>query len=145
MKYISFVQKIFNKVNRKKLKNKDFTLVTSNCTGGILYHWLGLKFRSPFINLYMSNEDYIKALENFELFLSTPLKEYKRNENYPIGIGYSNVKIHFVHYTSFEEANNKWKERIKRIDKQNLCVWLTNWGGGIDVLESLKKKIKLYL
>ena len=73
MKYISFVQKIFNKVNRKKLKNKDFTLVTSNCTGGILYHWLGLKFRSPFINLYMSNEDYIKALENFELFLSTPM------------------------------------------------------------------------
>ncbi len=53
MKYISFVQKIINKVNRKKLKNQDFTLVTSNCTGGILYHWLGLKFRSQFIQCQM--------------------------------------------------------------------------------------------
>lgn len=33
--------------DRLRLRNKDFTLITSNCVGGIIYHELGLPFLSP--------------------------------------------------------------------------------------------------
>lgn len=67
----TFVNKIWN-LNRRKqnnyyknnIKNKDFTIFSSNCTGGVLYHDLGLEFLSPTINLYMNCEDFIKFCED---------------------------------------------------------------------------------
>ena len=46
-------RKKINKKYRSELKNKDFTIFSCNCTGGVLYHDLGMKFLSPTINLYM--------------------------------------------------------------------------------------------
>ena len=39
-----FVHNAINRRYRKRLKNTNVTLITSNCAGGIIYHWLGLKF-----------------------------------------------------------------------------------------------------
>lgn len=84
------IKKMQNKINydnRKKLINQNPTLICSNCLGGFLYHWLGLKFTSPFINLYMSNNDFILALENWDDLIHQPI--FKDNSNdipYPIGV-----------------------------------------------------------
>lgn len=110
-------------------------MITSNCTGGILYHWLGMKFNSPFINLWISNADFIKLLENFDVFMATPLKEIKiEGINYPVGEGWGKIKVYFMHYNSFEEANNKWNERQQRINKDNLFVMFTNFNGDEELL-----------
>mgnify|MGYP002241443975 FL=1 len=50
------LQNNINKKNRKRLYNMKPTIIASNCTGGFIYHWLGLQFQSPFINLYMTPE-----------------------------------------------------------------------------------------
>lgn len=34
----------------------------------------------------------------------------------------ADIKIHFLHYRSFEEAREKWLERSGRLDFDNLCV-----------------------
>ena len=34
------------------------------------------------------------------------------------------IKIYFMHYDTFENAYSKWKERIERIHRENMCVWL---------------------
>lgn len=36
-----------NRVDLLRLKNKDFSILTNHCMGGIIYHDLGLKFLSP--------------------------------------------------------------------------------------------------
>lgn len=127
-KWIKYRHGLINKKNRLRLTNKTPTLICSNCTGGVLYHWLGLEFRSPFINLYMNNIDFIKALENFDEFLATEIVEDKNSKlDYPVGIGYNGVRLHFVHYKNFTDAIEKWNERKKRIDPKNMCVWLTNF------------------
>lgn len=76
MKIVSSVmkhlQKNIDNKNKKRLTNYYPTLVCSNCLGGFLYHWLGLQFRSPFINLYMTPEDFITALGDFRCFIDTP-------------------------------------------------------------------------
>ena len=58
MIFIKKYQEKINKKNKLRLTNNDFSLITSNCTGGIVYHWLGLRLNAPFINLLRSNEDY---------------------------------------------------------------------------------------
>lgn len=126
----SFLENRKNTRLRKRLTNSAPTLICSNCAGGIIYHWLGLQFQSPFINLYMSNEDFLIAMENIEEFLSTPIvEETDTDKPYPVGIGYKGVRINFMHYKTFEEAIRKWEERKSRINFSNLGVVLSNYKG----------------
>lgn len=99
LKYISKKQARINDLNRSRLTNRDFTLICSNCAGGIIYHSLGCRFKSPFINLYLSNNDFLYAMENFEMFMKTDIVEdTQATELYPVGIGYGGIRIHFMHY-----------------------------------------------
>lgn len=52
--------------NQNKLKNHDVSIISMNCTGGILSHDLGLQFKSPTVNLFFRAEDFIKFCENIE-------------------------------------------------------------------------------
>lgn len=119
----SYVTKRQNKINfsnRARLKNKDTSLICSNCAGGIIYHWLGLKSNSPFINLYMTGENYIKAFENWQDFLNTEIVEDTNGEEtYPVGIGYLVIKVRFLHYATCDEAVEKWNQRKARITPDN--------------------------
>lgn len=133
---VRYLQRLRNRVNRKRLTNPKVTIISSNCAGGILYHWLGLQFRSPFINLYLENKDFLLAMENFDDFINAPIVECKDSGlHYPLGISKClGIKIHFMHYDSFQSALAKWNERKKRMDMDNICVMFTNWnsqnGGG---------------
>jgi uncharacterized protein (DUF1919 family) len=40
------------KAERSRLTNKEVTIFSSNCIGGVIYHDLGLRFMSPTINLF---------------------------------------------------------------------------------------------
>lgn len=131
-KFIKYRQNKINEVNRNRLINKTPTLICSNCCGGLIYHWLGLKFQSPFINLYMNNEDFLTAMENFDEFINGEITEDKNSEKiFPVGIGVHGEKIFFMHYPDFLTAITKWKERVKRIDKNNMAIMLTNFGCGL--------------
>lgn len=111
---------------RKKLKNMNPTIITSDCFGGYVYHNLGLKFNSPTINLFFSKEDFIIFVNNLEGFFSKELVEVKESlVNYPVGqLEYNGkiIKINFMHYNTFEEAKMKWDERKKRVDYSNIFI-----------------------
>lgn len=83
--YIGKLQNKINLNNRKRLINASPTLVCSNCTGGFLYHWLGLRFNSPFINLFLWPKDFVCALENWEEFISSEITEVASDTYYPVG------------------------------------------------------------
>lgn len=123
--YCKYREKIRCKILRLRLTNTTPTLICSNCTGGFIYHWLGLQFRSPFINLCMCNEDFIFAMENFDKFISWPLAEdISANHGYPCGIGYGGVLVHFIHYKSWDDAIQKWESRKSRINRDNMAIML---------------------
>lgn len=49
--------------------------------------------------------------------------------NYPIGIlKNTDIEIHFLHYSSAEEACQKWNTRKKRINMDNLLIKLSDTG-----------------
>lgn len=124
-----FIRKRINKKNRAKLVNKDFSLIASNCNGALILHDLGLRFNSPFVNLWIKPKDYIRMLANFKEYMTTPLSFIKEQGiNYPIGL-LKDVKIYFQHYESEEEAREKWNERKARINYYNLFVMFTERDG----------------
>ena len=118
-----------NRLNRKKLNNRQMTLIASNCNGCLMLHDLDVRYNSPFVNLFITAEDYIRLLQNFECYMSMELQfPIKCETHYPIGyIG--DVEIHFVHYRDTEEAQKKWNERKKRMDMSNSFVMFTDRDG----------------
>ena len=63
-------RKKVNIENQKRLRNKDVTIISTNCTGGILSHDLGLQFKSPTINMFFRAEDFVRFWENLEYYMS---------------------------------------------------------------------------
>lgn len=128
---------------KNKIKNTTFSLFTSNCIGGIIYHDLGLKFLSPTINTMIKSRDFIKFVTNLEEYLTYDLKFINTKENFPVAI-LKDITIYFTHYESEQEALFKWNERKKRIQWDNLYV-ITNDRDGVtkeDILSLSKLKCR---
>lgn len=111
--------------NRRRLQNHGFSLLASNCTGGIIYHELGLRFTSPFINMQMDSAEFIQLVLNLKYYMKKNLRFYTHSEfSCPVAT-LEDLTLIFTHYHSEEEARQKWIERKERIDYGNLYV-LTN-------------------
>lgn len=135
MSYANYIlRKIVNKINRSRLSNKEFSLFSSNCNGCCICHDLGLQFRSPFVNLSLDAEDYIKFLKSPQEYLRASLEFQKdTDKGYPVG-KLKDITIYFVHYHSPEEAREAWERRKERIDWENLFVLMTDRDGCTDEL-----------
>lgn len=115
-----------NKANRVSLKNRDFTILSSNCIGGCILHDLNLRFLTPTINLFFSATDFMKFLENIDFYLNQKIEfANELSIGYPIG-QLGDIKIHFVHYKDEQSAKRKWEERSRRINANNVYVIMTD-------------------
>ena len=123
------MRKAYNKRQVKRLTNKEFSLIASNCNGGCLLHDLGLRFNSPFVNLWVAPSDIVRLLSNIHYYLSCEIMfDVETDFAYPIG-RLDDVKIYFQHYSTKEMAKKKWEERKKRIDFDNLFIMFTDRDG----------------
>lgn len=110
------------KENKLRLRNSDFSIICNNCLGGILYHDFGLKFLSPTINLYFEANDYLEFLENLEFYLNCEITDGSTSNEEIIGLLNNKLKLHAIHYSSFEELKSKWEERKQRVNFNNLFI-----------------------
>ena len=114
---------------REKLTNHELSVFANNCVGGVLLHELGVRFNSPFVNLFVVPHDYIELISNPEYYFSQPLRFIEdKSVSYPVAM-IDSIRINFVHYKSPEEAEAKWFERVKRINWENLFVIMTEQDG----------------
>lgn len=115
------------KVLRKNLKNNNMTFLCPNCTGGILFHDLGLRFNSPTINLTIFQDEFLKFVTNLDYYLEQDLNFFNSDEyDCPCAM-LDDILIQFTHYRTEEEAKKKWIERCKRIDRDNMFVFMTQY------------------
>ena len=115
----------FDFAKYEQLLQNPPSIISRHCWGGLLFNQLGLKFTSPFVNLFLMDKDFNKLAKNFTHYMNQELvfdrEEYEHilKRNYPVG-RLDDVYIYFNHYTSFEEAKRKWDERKERINYDNL-------------------------
>ena len=119
------VQKAFNyfyeKNLQRQLKNDNFTILCSNCVGGVIYHRLNKRFLSPTINLWMHQLDFLKFVKNLEGYIAKDLEFVKTNYDYPVG-KLGDIKIYFNHSKTEAEARENWNRRKGRIQYDNLYI-----------------------
>ena len=121
----------------KQLENKNFTIISNNCWGGGVYETLGLEYNTPTVGLFFYASCYTAFIKDLKENLSKPItfidhskydeaNRVRMNNPYPIGTINDNIEIHFLHYSSLNEASEKWERRKKRINYDNLYFSLTD-------------------
>ena len=112
---------LFNKGNRARLENHEFSIICSDCTAGCVCKDLQEKMRSPTRNFYFNADGYIKFLGDLEHYLSLPLTE---DENPPateyLTAMCGDVRLFLVHYDSVQQAQEEWERRKGRVNFDNL-------------------------
>lgn len=115
--------RLYKELKRLRLKNKNPSIISSNCNGEFVYYDMKLKFLSPTINLSFDMNDYVKLLSNLRWYMEQEITPYEDNRfDYPTGM-LGDVEIRFNHYETFEEGVRKWEERKKRINWNNLFIF----------------------
>ena len=114
------------------LERLDFTIISNNCVGGLIYKQLGFQYRTPFVGLFILPDDYYKLTKDFRYYMEQELVFEEElissswtHEVYPLG-HLGDIDIHFLHYSSIEEARTKWEKRKKRINWDNLYFKFDN-------------------
>lgn len=59
----------WNREQRNRLTNSNFSLITSDCTGGCVAKDLKVRMNSPTRNFYFNADDYIKFCKNLDYYL----------------------------------------------------------------------------
>ena len=112
-----------------RLLKSRISIISDDCWGGITYHYLNMKFLSPFINMYIEDDEYLRLVHNLKEYLMEPLVYCNKEINpvekfeYPV-FKLGDVKLHMNHYHTIEEGERFWYERLKRINWDNVFVMM---------------------
>lgn len=113
----------------RRLQRSRLSIFSVNCFGGMISNTLGLPFHSPFVNLFLRGEDFIKFLRAPRVYLEENLfyqchkPNNKENPTYEFPVAtLGNISLNMMHYKTFEESVDAWEKRKTRINWYNLFV-----------------------
>ncbi|SFF09202.1 DUF1919 domain-containing protein [Trichococcus pasteurii] len=161
LRMLELWRKGFSSYRKLKLLNDEFTIISNNCWGGMIYESYGLKKQSPTVGLFFMADDYIKFISNLRMYLGSELKfidpemskwkGYFANDQrfgqYPIGILNNEIEIFFLHYHSNEEAYKKWTNRCQRVCWERILIKFNDQNGctaqHLNIFDKLPYKNKI--
>lgn len=139
---------LFNKYRKKKLIDSNFTIISNNYWGGMIYESYDLPKQSPTVGIFFMASDYIKFLSRLKEYLAAEIKFIdpnnsrwkgieqisadKRFGKYPIGVlelEDESIEIFFLHYHNEKEAKEKWERRCQRINWKRMLVKFNDQNG----------------
>mgnify|MGYP001037503446 CR=1 FL=1 len=113
--------KEYKKRKRLRLKNENFTVIASNCSGMFMYYDMGLRYLTPTVNLSIEMNDFVNMVRNLKWYMEQQMIDAQVENGCPVGI-LGDIRINFIHYSSFEEGARKWEERKRRINWDKLLI-----------------------
>ena len=122
-------------LDRRRLRNGDFTIISNDCWGAEVYRHLGRPYNTPFVGGFLFAPCYLTLLKDLRGYLTGPVEFTKvsryesvnedrssgRAPAYPIAVLGGDVEIHYNHYSE-EEAREKYERRAQRVNYDNLFV-----------------------
>lgn len=129
-------------------KNKDISIVATNCIGGELYSVLGLKFTSPFINCSIKRNEFVLLASRFPEYMHGELKDFFRNQRGELTCrlsaeGLPPIEMAWPHDHSPEQIVQNFEKRKSRINYDKL-VFITDDVGLSDESYQLFDELSAY-
>lgn len=112
---------------RRRLQNDNFSIICSNCIGGVIYHRLGKQFLSPTINMWFRQKDFLKFVGNLQVYLEKELEFVDSEYDHPVA-RLGDVHLYFNHAKSEAEARTNWERRKTRVNYNNLYIIMYDKG-----------------
>lgn len=112
-------------LNRTRLTDNDVTIISNNCWGGNFERHMGRGYSSPFVNLFIYADCYLKIISSIEKYVNcSPLVDrasrYRGGTlSYPI-IHLIDVELHCIHYVDDDVALANWLRRAQRMKMCNM-------------------------
>ena len=125
------------RVEREILRNRDFTIISNDCWGGLVYQRFGLPYNSPFVGMWITADDYIRLISDLPMYLACPLRvvDYSRHptvrmwrarhRDCPVG-QLGDVELQLEHFDGPNQARLDWERRVERVQLDRLWV---KWDG----------------
>lgn len=122
-------------LHRRRLRNRDFTIVSDDCWGAEIYRHLDIPYNTPFVGGFLFAPCYLQLLTDLRGYLEGPVEftttsryESVNQErarglapSYPIAVLGNDVEIHYNHYDD-DEAPAKFERRVQRMNYDDLFV-----------------------
>jgi uncharacterized protein (DUF1919 family) len=123
-------------LDRRRLRDREFTVVANDCWGAEVYRYLGVPYNTPFVGGFLFAPCFLTLLGDLRGYLESPL-EFTResrydfvNEHlavsiaprYAIGVLGGDVEVHFLHYHDEREALERFRRRVARVNYDRLFV-----------------------
>lgn len=126
------LQKARFRYHLRHVRNRNFTIISRNCIGGLIYQLLGLEYNTPFVGLFLPPVCFIKLTSDLQSYLAERLSFVDESkypayawrsgrDPYPIGM-LKDVEVHFMHYRSRIDAESAWYRRLARINFDRLFL-----------------------
>ena len=146
IKISSVLDKCLLPIRKKQISNTDFSIICNNCWGGYVYRRYGLPYCTPTVGLYFFADDFVKLCSDVKGYMNEPLEfisyteskhrqklEEKKQTNIPIA-RLGDIEAVFLHYATQQEAEEKWKRRVERINYDNLIFKFSKMEGATNEL-----------
>ena len=65
-----------NRVNKVK---PDFSIISNNCWGGLVYQYFGMEYLTPTVGLFFFPEDYLNFCKDFRRLMDCELVSFHVN------------------------------------------------------------------
>lgn len=130
-KLIIKIRAVFMRIG---LKNRNYSIISNNCWGGVMTRNYGLQYNFPTCGVFFFAKEYLKFLADLEKHINAEVMQLNVLDSaykdillpkYGTGIVLGKIldaEIVFLHYASFQEAKDKWDRRKARINYDNMLV-----------------------
>ena len=132
-----------------RLRESNVSIISDLCWGGYLYRTLDLRCMTPFRNLYIEDESYLRLLGDLKGYCSEEPRFLRFGKDdfgkrHPI-MALGDVELHFNHAKTPKEALAQWQARVGRINWDNLfaMMWTIDRNSELafNALEGYDKRI----
>lgn len=109
------------------LKITEVTFISNNCTGGHIENDIYGAYTSPFVNMILYPESYVKLANNFDYYVTRQpvVRQFSKltgfDTSYPV-VYLDDVEVHYIHYSINDPVIQIFNERLKRLRPQKCFI-----------------------
>lgn len=133
------LRRVLLSYRRIGLKNRNFSIISNNCTAGYIYQYFGLEYQTPTIGIFFTANDYVKIVANPQKYFQKGNLRFIAPENsvhknlykssmsfgkYPVA-ELDDIEVFFMHYKTEKDAEQTWYRRCERINYNNVLFLFT--------------------